>query len=111
MEPLIDGIVEELLQHIRKRIQGARPPVVDLSRTSNFFTMDVITRLAFSETMGFFQTDSDVHGLIAAVSHAMKAYKTPLAIPWLRDVFTSKLFNTLFGSKTTDTVGVGVAMR
>lgn len=80
MEPLIDGIVEELLRHLRKKASSANPPVVNLSRTINFFTVDVITRLAFDENMGFLRTNSDVHGLISAISHAMKACTTPLAI-------------------------------
>lgn len=115
MEPIIDDIVNELLRHLRNKtpsaMQSATAPVIDLAKTINFFTMDVITSLAFGQEIGFLQSDSDVHGLIAAIHHAMKTYTTPLAVPWLRDIFTSKLFNSILGPKPSDKTGVGLIMK
>lgn len=115
MEPVIDTIVDQLLHHLRSKTtctnNSGNPSAIDLAHSINYFTMDVITRLAFGQEIGFLASDSDVHGLIAAIKYAMKTYTVPLAIPWLRDIFTSRLFLALFGPKPTDKSGVGLLIK
>ncbi|KAL2277472.1 hypothetical protein FJTKL_15389 [Diaporthe vaccinii] len=86
MEPIVNDIIRALNQHIRDELsQGpARARVVNFADIANFFTMDVITRVAFGRELGFLRTHSDVHGLMAALRTTMRIYTIPMNVPWLR---------------------------
>lgn len=115
MEPIVDIILNALIRHIRVHaltVDGKRHPVpIDLSKVVNYFTIDVITRIAFGRELGCLRSNSDVHGLLAAMSAAMKAYTIPISIPWLRELTTSETFLEYFGPKMTDKSAIGTMMR
>lgn len=115
MEPIVDEILRTLVRHIRKHAlpnsDKKDQPFLDFTTLANYFTVDVITRIAFGREFGCLESNSDVHGLLAAMDAAMKAYTIPISIPWLRDLTTGDTFMKLFGPKMTDESGVGVMMR
>ncbi|KAK7710843.1 hypothetical protein SLS64_005748 [Diaporthe eres] len=113
MEPIVDDIIRALNQHIRDELsQGpGRARVVNFADIANFFTMDVITRVAFGRELGFLRTHSDVHGLMAALRTTMRIYTIPMNVPWLRSITTSTYFLKAFGPKSTDKEGPGVLIR
>lgn len=113
MEPIVDHILRALNQHIRDDVSlgPGRAAVVNFAEIANFFTMDVITRVAFGRELGFLRTHSDVHGLMAALRAAMRMYTIPMNVPWLRSITTSKHFLKAFGPKSTDKEGPGVLIR
>lgn len=112
MEPIVDDLMEALIQHIRDETSPGlgKKGVVDFANTTNSFTMDVITRISFGRELGFLRTHSDVYGLMTAVRDSMRIYTVPMAIPWLRSITTSRIFLRHFGPKKTDKVGPGVVM-
>lgn len=113
MEPIVDGLVNELIRHLRAKASAGprQSSVVDLAMIVNYFTLDVITRVAFGQEMGFLQSDSDVHGMIAAMRVALRTSSIVIHVPWLRDITTTAWFNKLFGPKPTDKKGLGVVLR
>lgn len=113
MEPIVDNLVEALIQHIRDdtSLGLGKQSVVDLVTIANSFTMDVITRVAFGKELGFLRTHSDVYGILAAARESMKKYTIPMGIPWLRSIATSRFFLKNFGPKGTDKAGPGLIMR
>lgn len=117
MEPIVDEILHSLIRHIRVKALTAdksthtHPVPIDFSTVVNYFTVDVITRIAFGREFGCLESNSDVHGLLAAMSAAMKAYTIPISIPWLRDLTTGSTFMKYFGPKMTDQSGIGTMMR
>lgn len=114
MEPIVDEMVTALLRYLRVHSadrETQRPVPIDLSKAVNFFTMDVITRIAFGRQLGCLARDADVHGLLAALADAMKTYTIPLSVPWLRDITTSDAFLRYFGPRMTDKAGMGALMR
>lgn len=114
MEPIVDKLLNTLVQHFRTKIASAEGsgnlPVVNLDIVVNYFTMDVITRIAFGRELGCLESDSDVHRALGTMSAALKRYTIPLSIPWLRDITTGRLFIKFFGPKPTDKTGLGVMM-
>lgn len=107
MEPIVDDLISFFTGYIRgKCVEGSE--VVNFGVMFNYFTLDVITRLAFGEELGFLRSDSDVHGLLAAVRDSIVTASIPITIPWLRDIITSRWFLKLFGPRTTDKSGVGL---
>lgn len=116
MEPIVDELVEALIQHIREKARlgqddddddGRGPVAVDLAPISTYFTMDVITRVAFGKEMGFLRTDSDVSGVLAHLSKAVRSLAAPLATPSLRVIMDTRVFRKFFGPKSTDSGGMG----
>lgn len=121
MEPIVDGSVEALVKYIREKAQlgeastnkydGKTPVAVDLATVSVYYTMDIITHVAFGKELGFLSSDSDVLQLLAQTSRAVKILAVPLAIPRLRTIINSRVFLQFFGPKSTDQIGVGALLR
>lgn len=112
MEPIVDDLINVLTQYLRDKC--AKGPeattVVNFAFVVNSFTMDVITRIAFGQELGFLQSDTDVHGLLAAVRASLRTVNIPLSIPWVRDITTSRWFLRCFGPRSTDKKGLGVVI-
>lgn len=115
MEPIVDGFVDALIQYIRNKARprdgSSASVVVDLAPITVYFTTDIITRVAFGKELGFLRTDSDVYDLLSETKIAVKFMAAPLAIPWLRNILTSRFFMKLFGPKSTDRNGFGALQR
>ncbi|ROW15878.1 hypothetical protein VPNG_02637 [Cytospora leucostoma] len=113
LEPIVDNFMTVLVQYLRTKC--AQDPdlntVVELASVINYFTMDVITRVAFGREFGFLERDTDAHGILAANRVALRTNAIPIAVPWLRDITTSRWFLKAFGPKPTDKTGLGVAIR
>lgn len=65
-----------------------------------YFTMDVITRLAFGKELGFLSSDSDRYNLLADTRKAVGFMWLPLVDSTVRAVVTSRLFLNTFGKKS-----------
>lgn len=113
MEPIVDGMIRALTQHIRDeaKLGPGRERVVNFDTIVTYFTMDVITRISFGRDFGFLRTHSDVFGIIEASRTAFRTYTIPISIPWLRNITTSSYFLKAFGPKSTDKTGPGVIIR
>ena len=113
MEPIVDDLIRTLTRYFRDKCANTpdRTAVLDLATIVNYLTMDVITRVAFGNELGFLRSDSDVHSLLAANRRILRTYMLPMTIPWLRDLLTSRLFIKLLGPKPTDKTGIGIAMQ
>lgn len=101
--PSVDGFVTLLIKQMRSKIDTdkARPHgVVDLARFSVYFTMDVITRLAFGKEFGFMESDSDVFNLLDSLRVGMKIMWLPIVDTNVRAVMTSSLFVNTVGQRS-----------
>lgn len=109
MEPIVDGIVNMLMEYVRKKGRSEER-AFDLARVSIYFTMDIITRVAFGKELGFLSSDSDVYNMLGETRTLVKMLAVPLAVPWLRAIITSRPFMKLFGPKDTDKRGFGAIL-
>ncbi|CAN8103392.1 unnamed protein product [Discula destructiva] len=125
MEPIVDGLVNDLIQYLRKKIPqhntsstmmmttttAPAAVVVDLALVSLYFTTDVITRLAFGEALGFLQTDSDVLGLVRQTRVAVRTSFIALVVPWFRALALSWPLSLWILPQPSDKTGFGVILR
>lgn len=65
-----------------------------------YFTMDVITRLAFGEELGFLASDSDRYNLLANLRRAVKVMWLPIVDSNVRTITTSSIFFNLLGKRS-----------
>lgn len=109
----VDEFVTNLVQYLRGKITSGHrgSSVIDLALVSMYFTMDVITRLAFGDELGFMKTDSDVYGLLEQTRVALKVAFIPLVVPWFRDIVMSRPLIRFLRPQPTDKKGFGVALK
>ena len=96
-EDYVDQSCAALLKAFKER-----PKPIDLSWWFGLFAMDVINRIAFSDSMGFLETGEDVENLIAATKDRFDHWGHWSAIPGVERFFyksqVSRLWN---GTKTS----------
>lgn len=107
LEPKIDENILSFMNLLTKYADAKKP--VDLGRRAQFFTLDVISDLAFGEPFGFLETDSDVYKYIQITEETLPAVMVTTVIPWLVKILSSPLFKSVLPSEK-DRLGFGKLM-
>jgi len=84
--------------------------LLDFGQISSYFTVDVITRLAFGKEFGFLADEEDKYNFLAQLSALWPGAAAAADVPWIRSVIFSKLFLTLLGPKSHNKSGFGALM-
>jgi hypothetical protein len=108
----IDACISSLISSIRRRYlsQGDAVRPMDLARVLHYFSLDVITKIAYGEEFGYLDEDTDLHGYIETTDFTVR-YLSFLAIfPALNTILRQGWIRTLIGPKPTDKGGVGKLM-
>ncbi|AEO61226.1 cytochrome P450 monooxygenase [Thermothelomyces thermophilus ATCC 42464] len=115
LEPDLDAMLGQMTDKIRTKYAAATPgdvkPMLDLAMMVQYFTLDSISKLAFGEEFGFLRAEGDIHGYLETVESLAPTTVTILALPFLRDILTSKFMLSLLGPTPKDKRGMGVFMR
>lgn len=108
LESRIDENVQRLLDLLEtKYISQGKP--FDFGHKAQYFTLDVISDLAFGEPFGDVETDSDVHGYIRAMEESMPTIIVTTVMPWIMKLLQLPVFKGMLPSDK-DPVGVGRTM-
>ena len=114
LENDIDSVVATLMGYIKdKYISSDERGVLkkmDLATVMQYFTLDVITRIAYGQEFGWLAADADVYGWMATVKKAVPAIALMAEHTLLRKIFMSRWFLSLFGPKHSDKDGMGRVM-
>lgn len=115
LEPNVDEQVQNLVGLLRRKYavspQSSSRPLLDLGPTSNYFTLDVITKVAFGHEFGYLREETDLYNFMQHVRDLWPRMSTSADVPWIRRILFSKPFLLIFGPKTTDKDGFGALMR
>ncbi|KAI9709953.1 MAG: hypothetical protein M1820_003031 [Bogoriella megaspora] len=111
MENDIDSRLLDLFDLISKKYitseSNFRP--VDLSRIITFFTLDVISTVAFGQAFGFIKADNDPFGYIANLQEFLPAIIVFGVYPELQKILRLPLFKAVMPT-STDKRGLGRVM-
>ncbi|KAI2832772.1 hypothetical protein CBS12448_6822 [Aspergillus niger] len=109
----MDRQVTRLIDLIRQKyaVPGQDAPLLNIVDISSYFTMDVITELAFGQEFGYLQAEEDRYGFFHEVHSLWPQMSTVADVPWIRRIVFSKPFLKLLGPRTTDSHGFGALMR
>ncbi|KAK3486902.1 cytochrome P450 [Neurospora hispaniola] len=114
LESDIDEVVGTLIQYIKSRyISDDERGVLkrmDLAKVTQFFTLDVITRIAYGKEFGWLKMDKDQFEWTSTVIKAVPANSLMAELPLLQKIFLSKWFLQWFGPKHSDANGMGRVM-
>lgn len=112
--------VNELVETLLERIENGYAnhvdslptlPLMNLGKISNYFTIDVITRLAFGEAFGYLSEEKDHFNFLAGLHDLWPQMSSCADLPILRKILFSPTFLALLGPKPTDKMGFGALMK
>lgn len=81
----------------------------DFGRKAQYFTLDVISDIAFGEAFGDITTDSDVHEYIKTTEETLPIIILATVLPWLTRLLRSPILKPLLPSDK-DQLGLGKVM-
>jgi len=115
MEADIDDRLLDLFSLITSKYLSSSSPgseayrPMDLSRTLSYFTLDVISQIAFGVAFGFLEKDEDPFGYIANLQEFLPAIMLFGAYTELTSILRFPLLKSLL-PKSTDKRGLGRVM-
>lgn len=111
LEQSVDATITKLIHLLESKYvstDGEYKPV-DFAPKAQFFTLDVISDLAFGKAIGNLEADKDLSSYIKTMEETFPMIVLLGAFPSLAKVFFSRPMKSLLPSDT-DTVGMGKLM-
>lgn len=96
-----------MLELVRRELDKGKP--VDIARISQFFTLDVLTQIAFGAPFGYLRKNEDVFNYIHEVSGFLHILEFCSNFPLIQRLLSSKLMSG-FQPKPTDKTGMGAML-
>ncbi|KAI2778425.1 cytochrome P450 monooxygenase [Daldinia loculata] len=111
LEHAVDSQIAHLVDVVRRKyLSGSQTRRVDLAPLARYFTLDLITRLAYGQAFGFLDADGDLYGYTTQLDKTLKMQNLCQEVPFLKRIVLSRPFYALFGPKPTDEEGLGKMM-
>jgi hypothetical protein len=107
LEGKIDKNLHALIKRLDDDIAAGGP--LDFGRKAQYFTLDVITDLAFGDAFGFLATDSDIYDYIRTTEESLPVFMVTTVLPWMIKIFGSPIFASILPSDK-DVMGFGKVM-
>ncbi|EPE02891.1 benzoate 4-monooxygenase cytochrome p450 [Ophiostoma piceae UAMH 11346] len=83
--------------------------IVDLARKVQFFTLDVISSLAFGKSFGYLEADADKFGYIKTTESTVPVLMSTAILPWFVDTIQSPRLRWMMPN-IRSMVGIGTVM-
>lgn len=114
IEAGVDAQVKSLIEVIRNQylwdIKSNQGELLEFAALTSFFTMDVISKVAFGEEFGYLKANADIFDFLRESRDNWPRLAMAVDVPWIRNVIFSKLFLKLLGPKESDAKGMGRCM-
>ncbi|KAF4551730.1 Cytochrome P450-like protein 18 [Elsinoe fawcettii] len=116
LEAEVDTLVTTLITMIRDKYArntslGTQAVPLDLGSITNYYTLDIIMRLAFGKEIGYLRDSTDHFNFFRILRSLWPQMSTSADVPWIRKLLFSPFVLGLLGPKTTDKDGFGALMR
>jgi hypothetical protein len=80
---------------------------MDLARKAQFFTLDVIMKIAFGEEFGDLKNDEDMYEYIKCTEEMLEVIIMAGTMPLMKSMFTVEWIGNLLFPSDKDGVGIG----
>ncbi|KAK3110938.1 hypothetical protein LTR53_014273 [Teratosphaeriaceae sp. CCFEE 6253] len=107
MESDVDARIVDLVGLIRDRYTGT---IIDLADVMRFFTLDVLSTLAFGRPFGFMAANKDLWDYGKTNAEFMPIFQLQANHGWMRRILSSPVMQALAAPKVTDATGIGPAL-
>ena len=83
---------------------------MDFAKIAQYFTLDVISDVAFGEPIGFLVRNEDVNGYCQVVEKALPAFEWAAALPMINQLVRLPVLKKMVMPSPQDKSGVGMIM-
>ena len=83
---------------------------MDWAHVAQYFTMDVLTDIAFSRPLGYLKQSADLHGCIKTVRAYMPVLELQTNIPVINTILGNPVLRKLMAPTAKDRFGMGKMM-
>lgn len=110
---MIDRHLYQFLTLIRQKYitVGSNLKPMDLARKSGYWTMDVITDIAFGNPWGCLVHDEDIDRWFESMELQLPAVVRASTIPWLVKLFSIPILGRLVMPSESDPIGAGKLLK
>ncbi|KAK8137102.1 hypothetical protein PG984_005042 [Apiospora sp. TS-2023a] len=110
--PDMEHGVNQQLATFRQRLStyAQSNKLLNFGHLSSYFTVDVITRLAFGKEFGFLAEETDKYNFLHELAALWPRMAAAADVPWIRTLIFSKPSLQLIGPKPRDKSGFGALM-
>lgn len=112
LESSIDDRIMDLVRLIESRylsIDGSYK-VMDWAQVAQYFTMDVLSDVAFSKPFGYLKYNEDLHDYIKTVRAYIPVLELQTNIPLVNTILSSNIVRKLMAPTAKDRIGMGKIM-
>jgi hypothetical protein len=108
MEGSIDAQIAKFVDLVETKYMSTAQTYhpMDLGEKTSFFTLDVISDLAFGQAFGYLERDEDVYGYLEMSKTALPIMMAISDVPLIADILQSRMFRALLPSEA-DKAGFG----
>jgi cytochrome P450 len=106
LEEDVDARVVELLQLIRRDYIAKDKPM-DFARLAGYFTLDILTKIAFGDAIGFLTKNEDLYDYNKASTAFYPIMELGSNHPKILNILNSSIMQRLAAPKAGDKVGLG----
>ncbi|MCJ1362717.1 hypothetical protein MMC16_001823 [Acarospora aff. strigata] len=112
LERSIDDQIRELVRLIERKYLSSDSilRVFDFGKVSQYFTLDVITDIAYGKAFGYLSKDEDVYGYIETVEAVGPFLNFMSVVPALQKFLSIRWIRWLIGPSVKDKNGMGKLM-
>lgn len=107
LESSVDARVVDLMELIQKRYNGT---VMDISKVARYFTLDVLSTIAFAAPFGFMEANADLWDYNQVNEDFMMILVLSAHHPFIRWLLFTPVVQWLAGPRIADTTGLGPAL-
>lgn len=113
MERSIDAQIQALIKLLDTTYtsSGSQLRPLDFARVAQFFTLDVISDIAFGEPLGFLINNEDINGYCRVAEKLLPAFEWAVALPSVNRIVRLPGVRNLVMPSASDKSGVGTIMR
>jgi hypothetical protein len=103
----VDQEIASLIKLVdRYATTGSDYKPLDFGRKAQYFTLDVISHIAYGNAFGYLATDSDVYGYIKEVEETLPAAMMVTVLPWINRILQMRIVQRFLPSEK-DPIGFG----
>lgn len=112
LETSIDDRIHDLVNLIERKYisTGTTLRALDFAQVAQYFTMDVLTDVAFGAPFGYLARDEDVHDYIKTIRSFMPVLELQTNHPVMNSLMSSRLVKALLAPTAQDRTGMGKVM-
>jgi hypothetical protein len=109
LEQSIDDRCEDFVNLIRSKYLSSDTTLhpLDFAQIAQYFTMDVLTNVAFGEPFGYLANDADVYDYIKTIRAFVPILELQVNHKTFNKIMSSRLVQALLAPTVEDRVGMG----